>query len=247
MQEEIMEDIEEASQKICEECKRFVNNGEIILTYSRSRAVADFLTHANKEVHEGTGIDVICCETFPLLTGQAFAKELASRGIRTSLIHDAASFTVMSRCNKVIIGCHAVLANGGVLVPSGGSNIVRVAAQFKVPVIILSGMYKMVPLFCSDQSTINDFYSPATVMPYALADQELRQVDVVSPVYDYIPPEYISVILTPKGAYAPSYVYRLMKECYSNEDMLQPLNIRFDKKTVDFSVCSDGWVFLLFP
>ena len=132
------------------------------------------------------------------------------------------------------------------MVPSGGSNIVRVAAQFKVPVIILSGMYKMVPLFCSDQSTINDFYSPATVMPYALADQELRQVDVVSPVYDYIPPEYISVILTPKGAYAPSYVYRLMKECYSNEDMLQPLNIRFDKKTVDFSVCSDGCMSFMF-
>ena len=55
----------------------------------------------------------------------------------------------------------------------------------------------------------------------------------MSPVYDYIPPEYISIILTPKGPYAPSYVFRLMKECYSNDDMLQPLNIRFDKKSSD--------------
>lgn len=54
---------------------------------------------------EGTGIDVICCETFPSLAGQSFAVELAEKGLRTSLIHDAASFTVMSRCNKVVIGC----------------------------------------------------------------------------------------------------------------------------------------------
>ena len=58
MQEEILDDIEEASQKICEESEHFINNGEIILTYSRSRAVAAFLTHANQEM-EGTGIDVI--------------------------------------------------------------------------------------------------------------------------------------------------------------------------------------------
>ena len=142
MQEEILDDIEEASQKICEESEHFINNGEIILTYSRSRAVAAFLTHANQEM-EGTGIDVICCETFPSLAGQSFAVELAEKGLRTSLIHDAASFTVMSRCNKVVIGCHAVLANGGVLVPSGGSNLVMAAAQFRVPVIVLSGLYKV--------------------------------------------------------------------------------------------------------
>ena len=83
------------------------------------------------------------CETFPSLLGQQFALDLAHSNIKTTLIHDAAAFTVMPRCNKVVIGCHAVLANGGILVPSGGFNLVMAAAQFKVPVIVVTGMYKV--------------------------------------------------------------------------------------------------------
>ena len=166
--------------------------------------------------------------SYPSLVGQQFALELSKKGISTLLIHDAAAFTVMSRCNKVVIGCHAVLANGGVLVPSGGYNIVLAALHSKVPVIVLTGMYKLYPQFCSDQTTINDIDSPNHIMPYSLCDSQLAEVDVVNPVYDYIPPEYISLLLTTKGKYAPSYIFRLMKDNYTDEDILQSLNSRFD-------------------
>lgn len=144
MKEELYIDIQNASEIIRESSNDYINSGDVILTYSHSRAVKDFITAANeKRTTSSMGIDVICCETFPTLSGQQFAMELAAAGIRTSLIHDAASFSVMSQCTKVVIGCHAVLANGGVLVPSGGSNIVMAANQFKVPVIVLTGIYKV--------------------------------------------------------------------------------------------------------
>lgn len=41
------------------------------------------------------------------------AKKLANANIETTLITDSAVFAIMSRVNKVIIGTHTVLANGG--------------------------------------------------------------------------------------------------------------------------------------
>lgn len=116
---------------------------EIVLTYSQSHAVGAFLRKANSADGSSRNINVMVCETFPSLLGQQFALDLAHSNIKTTLIHDAAAFTVMPRCNKVVIGCHAVLANGGILVPSGGYNLVMAASQFKVPVIVVTGMYKV--------------------------------------------------------------------------------------------------------
>ena len=240
IRDELVYDIQNASDSIKEYAPRYINDGDIVLTYSKSYAVSNFLQAANSLDGSNNRIRVICCETFPVLSGQEFVLDLVSKGINAYLIHDAAAYSVMSLCSKVVIGCHAILANGGILVPSGGSNIVMAAKQFKVPVIVLSGMYKvslfdysfyslqLVPQFCSDQSTINDMSSPNSVIPYRMCDKQLREVDVVNPVYDYIPPEYIDLILTTKGGYDPSYIFRLMKDCYPNKDMLQPLILRFD-------------------
>ena len=128
---------------------------EVVLTYSQSHAVSAFLQNANRDNSHTRNISVIVCETFPSLLGQQFALELAQQNIKTTLIHDAAAFTVMPRCNKVVIGCHAVLANGGVLVPSGGSNLVMAASQFKVPVIVVTGMYKVGVLDWVNDSSIH--------------------------------------------------------------------------------------------
>jgi translation initiation factor eIF-2B subunit beta len=48
-------------------------------------------------------------------------------GINTTLIPDAAVFALMSRVDKVIIGTHAVMANGGLVAPSGAYMIALAA------------------------------------------------------------------------------------------------------------------------
>lgn len=45
--------------------------------------------------------------------GQELAVSLSKAEIPTTVINDAAIFAMMSRVNKVIIGTHTVMANGG--------------------------------------------------------------------------------------------------------------------------------------
>lgn len=47
------------------------------------------------------------------LQGQELAMSLAKADIETTVINDSAVFAIMSRVNKVIIGTHTVMANGG--------------------------------------------------------------------------------------------------------------------------------------
>ena len=37
-------------------------------------------------------------------------------------------------------------------------------------------------------------------------------------VFDYVPPELVSLLVTDIGGHIPSYVYRLLAEYYSRED-----------------------------
>jgi translation initiation factor eIF-2B subunit beta len=81
------------------------------------------------------------------------AVELAKCNIKTTLVTDAAVFALMSRVNKVIIGTHGVLANGG-LCATSGTHVVCSAAKFhSVPVIVCFGLYKLTPLFPNDLVT----------------------------------------------------------------------------------------------
>ena len=44
---------------------------------------------------------------------------MAEAGISTTLIADAAVFAIMARVNKVIVGAHCVIANGGLIAAAG--------------------------------------------------------------------------------------------------------------------------------
>ncbi|RHY33957.1 hypothetical protein DYB32_001247 [Aphanomyces invadans] len=43
-------------------------------------------------------------------------------------------------------------------------------------------------------------------------------IDVLNPVNDYVPPEFVTIFITNTGAYQPSYIYRLLTEYYSPQD-----------------------------
>jgi len=61
---------------------------------------------------------------------------LAKDGVEVTLISDAAVFAMMSRVNKVIVGTHAVLANGGLKAVSGSHTVALAARHYSVPVCI---------------------------------------------------------------------------------------------------------------
>lgn len=59
---------------------------------------------------------------------------------------------------QVIVGAHALLANGGVMASVGSHLVARAAKRHAVPFVVLVGLHKLSPLFPHDPSiTFNDF------------------------------------------------------------------------------------------
>jgi len=159
------------------------------------------------------------------------AKSLADAGIDTTVIHDAATFAIMARVNKVLLPSHAVLANGGLIAPSGMHMVALAASQNSVPLVVLTGMFKLCPIFPhKEQDTLQDLVSPSSFVDYAqlssggggdgteAAMGAMDGVELMNPVHDYIPPELIRLYVTNIGAFQPSYIYRLLAEYYHKDD-----------------------------
>lgn len=51
---------------------------------------------------------------------------------------------------QVLVGAHAVLANGGVIVPCGINMVALAARKHSVPFVVLVGLHKLSPLFPHD-------------------------------------------------------------------------------------------------
>ena len=66
------------------------------------------------------------------------AASLAEAGIHTTLIPDCSIFAMMARVNKVIIGTHSVMANGGLKGVCGTHSLALAAKHYSVPVRIVS-------------------------------------------------------------------------------------------------------------
>jgi translation initiation factor 2B subunit (eIF-2B alpha/beta/delta family) len=65
--------------------------------------------------------------------GNETAASLSRAGIETTIIPDSAIFAMMARTNKVILGTHAVLANGGLIAFTGSHAVALAAKHHAVP------------------------------------------------------------------------------------------------------------------
>lgn len=148
------------------------------------------------------------------------AINLAKAKIKTTLISDVAIFAMMSRVNKVIIGTRTVMANGGLRAISGSHAVARAAKHYSVPVMVLLPLYKLSPLYLysHEQDGFNDHISPTQGVINDANESLLEKIHVYNPVYDYVPPELVTLFITNTGGNAPSYVYRLLSELYHPDD-----------------------------
>jgi translation initiation factor eIF-2B subunit beta len=214
---EIKNELEDLHKNIDDQASSHIHTGEVILTYARSKTIESFLKTAAKKRR----FSVIVCEGAPHFGGHAMAKSLASTGIDTTVINDSAAFAVMARVNKVLLPAHAVLANGGLIAPSGSHMVALAAKHNSVPLVSITGMFKLCPMYPHDgPDTLQDLISPASVVDYMeLSEEKMSEkVELINPVYDYIPPDLVSLYVTNIGAFQSSYIYRLLAEYYHSDD-----------------------------
>lgn len=211
---DLQQELDDASGEICELALEHIHANEVILTVGRSKTIEKFLKEAadKKRVFE-----VVVAESAPSLAGQEMAKSLAAAGIETTVISDSAVYAIMARVNQVLLPCRAMIANGGLIAPCGGHMAALAAKELSVPVVCVTGLFKLSPVYRHDQDAFNDLKSPSALIPYAEA-AALEQVDILNPAYDYIPPELVDLYITNTGGYQTSYVYRLMGELYDARD-----------------------------
>ncbi|KAH3743975.1 translation initiation factor eIF-2B beta subunit [Pelomyxa schiedti] len=197
------------------QAKQHIHSNEILMVYGKSTTVKDFLVAAAKK----RKIEVVVAEAAPKCSGQEMAAELAQAGISVTLISDSAVFAMMARMNKVIVGTHAVMANGG-LVAEAGLHAVAVAAHaHNVPFVVCTGLYKLSPVFPNNRDSLVGIETPSKIIPFDLGDASSK-FEAINPAFDYIPPDLVSLYLTNSGGHMPSYVYRLLAEQYDPEDNL---------------------------
>ncbi|TPX56937.1 S-methyl-5-thioribose-1-phosphate isomerase [Powellomyces hirtus] len=207
--EEMIDELENTNANISNQAWEHIHSKEIILTVGNSATVATFL----KEAARVREFQVIVAETSPSYSGHEMAVKLAEMKIDTTVITDSAIFAVMSRVNKVILGAHAVTANGGVVATCGSKVVAAAAKEYSTPVVVCTGMHKLSPSYPYDTDIFNLCVSPDPVISFEEGDV-IDTVDIVNPQFDYIGPEDISLFITNIGTHPPSFVQRLIHDSY---------------------------------
>ncbi|XP_074643778.1 translation initiation factor eIF2B subunit beta-like isoform X2 [Tubulanus polymorphus] len=212
---ELLMELENCGGNIAAQALEHIHSNEVIMTAGRSRTVSAFLKGAARK----RKFQVIVVECAPFYHGHELASTLSKCGIETTVIPDSAVFAIMSRVNKVIIGTHTVMANGGLKAINGAHAIALAAKHHSVPLIVCAAMFKLSPQYlCShDQDAFNKFLSPQDVLKFT-EGEILASVKVQNPVFDYVPPELVTLYISDIGGNAPSYVYRLLSELYHHDD-----------------------------
>lgn len=158
-------------------------------------------------------------EGAPGLDGHKLAHSLCKiPNISVTIIPDSNLYAIMARVNKVILSPHAIMADGGAISSSGHLMVAAAAKEFLVPVVCISGAFSLTPLFAHNQTlALQQLQSPASTLPYN-ADVNFLNVEVVSPAFDYITPDLVSLYVTNDGSQLPSYMFRLLSEHYHPKD-----------------------------
>ncbi|SOV06176.1 related to GCD7 - translation initiation factor eIF2b, 43 kDa subunit [Ustilago sp. UG-2017a] len=216
--QDLIDELETVDDNISKVSRDHIHSGEVILTLGSSATVQSFFSAAAKD----RKFTVIVPETAPSFSGHDLARSLTRAGISVLLIPDSSIFAVMPRVSKVVLGAHAVLANGGLMSSAGAFATALAAKQHSTPVVILTGVYKI----CPEWSSIQDFANassalgPAALFEYATSSSIVENAEIVANAYDYVPPHLVDVFITNVGEHPPSYVYRLVKENYHVDDII---------------------------
>ena len=232
---DLIDELKDIDASIAANAPEHIHANEVVLTFGYSRTVLKFL----KRAKEKRDFQVIVAEGLPSSSGLKMAGELDKLNIKTTLIADSMAYAMMARANKVIISAHALLADGGVMASVGTSILAAAARRHNVPVVVLAGIYKLSPNFPHEPGvTFNEFGDPSEILSFSdqaivTAERSVMEgsaasdgvgsekpiLQVHNPLFDYIPPDRISLICTDHGhGFMPSYVYRQLSEFYDKLD-----------------------------
>lgn len=204
----IIAELESVDADIAPFAQEHIHSDEVILTHTSSRTVQNFLLAAARK----RKFTVVHVESYPndhedthrmILNGHKAKEEqdsgpwkrLTEAGITVIMIPDSAVFALMSRVNKVILTPHSVLASGGLIAASGAMLIAQAAKAHKTPVVVVSGVYKLSPVYHFETGKLIEMGDPGRVVSFA-AGSMVEAVEVKNPMFDFVPAELVDLYIT---------------------------------------------------
>ena len=124
---------------------------QTVLIHSYSSTVLDVIRSVSER---GTRIKVITTEGQPSNTSEIVKQACEELGIECQVIYDTAVAISMQMVDCVMVGCEAVLANGGVVNKVGTYGISLIAQHFQKPVYVFCESYKFSEEFPLNQEDV---------------------------------------------------------------------------------------------
>lgn len=191
----IRDQIEKAAQAISIFVQEKISNGDVILTYGCSSLIKHILEAARER---RVDFRVIIVDAFPRREGHEMLKRLTAQGIKCTCVLISAVGFIMPEVTKVLLGAHALLANGYVMSRVGTAQIALIAKSFNVPVLVCCETHKFSERVQTDAFVYNEIGDPnELVIGDQLAHWEANPyLTPLNLYYDVTPPELVTAVVT---------------------------------------------------
>ncbi|XP_037945578.1 translation initiation factor eIF-2B subunit delta-like isoform X3 [Teleopsis dalmanni] len=189
--------IGKAAQAISSSMQEKICNGDVILTFGCSSLINFIFEEAQKR---GVNFRVIVVDSRPFCEGQELLRRLAAKEIPCTYVLINALGFVMRETTKVLLGAHALLANGYVMARTGTAQVALVARAFNVPVLVCCETHKFSERFQTDAIVYNELGNPNDLVindKCCLTNWQAKgKMTPLNLIYDITPPELVTAVAT---------------------------------------------------
>ncbi|GJQ65121.1 hypothetical protein Trydic_g7266 [Trypoxylus dichotomus] len=198
------EQIAKAGEAISIKVNEKIADKDVILTYGCSSLIRQLLLDAHRD---GKHFKVIIVDSRPLLEGREMLRTLVREGIDCTYgLINSVSF-IMSKATKVLLGAHALLANGYVMSRVGTAQIALIAQNSNKPVLVCCETYKFCERVQTDCFVYNEIGDSDKLVNIDTTEKDSplanwRQSKYLQPLnllYDVTPPDFVTAVVTELG------------------------------------------------
>uniref|UniRef100_A0A8D0KVH1 Translation initiation factor eIF2B subunit delta n=1 Tax=Strix occidentalis caurina TaxID=311401 RepID=A0A8D0KVH1_STROC len=192
-----------AAEAISRSAFEKINDNDVILVYGCSSLVNRTLCDAHAK--KGRAFRVIVVDSRPRLEGRETLRRLVRKGIHCTYVMINAISYVLPEVSKVLLGAHALLANGSVMSRVGTSQIALVSKAYNVPVLVCCETYKFCERVQTDSFVSNELDDPDDLIVLRKGQAQLggwaenKSLRLLNLVYDVTPPDLVDLVITDLG------------------------------------------------
>ncbi len=218
--------IDFADQLIIQNGLTKIVDGDVILTFARSKVVKELLVTAYKE---GKNFRVIIVDSRPFFEGKRLLCELIEAGLkgRCTYVNINALGFIIKEVTKTIIGAHCIYSNGALMSRVGTAMVALMSRRVNAPVIACVESLKFSERVQLDSFVFNEIGDPDVLVSQHLRPgfleplagwRDVEPLKLLNILYDVTSPEHVSMVISEVGMIPVTSIPVVLREynCTSN-------------------------------